>query len=125
VDERPGEPGRHGTVTAVTVEQADRVDSVTRSIDGSGYALLMTEEREFDDSDEQFQQLLAKINAYVEYIQLGQFYENYPDAAGKRLEVRLVCREEPDSTRFVRLLRTAADLFARHGAGFRVEVIPV
>ncbi len=101
------------------------MDSVTRAEDGSGYALLMTEERDFEDSDEQFQQLLAKVNAYVEYIQLGQFYENYPDAVGLPLEVRLVCREEPDSGRFVRLLRAAADLFARHGAEFRVEVIPI
>lgn len=109
----------------MTVEDPDLVDSVTRSRDTGGYALLMLEERPFDGSATQVDQLRAKINAYVEYLQLGQFAEDYPAAVGQALQVRLVCRQEPTGDRLVALLRAGGDLFARHGAQFVVEVIPI
>jgi hypothetical protein len=108
----------------VTVEDPNQVDSVAVSEDGAIYSLLMTEERLFDDSDPQFDQLLQKINAYVEYIQLGQFHEDYPQARGRRLEVRLVCRNAPEGDRYRTLLNAATALFQKHGADFAVEVIP-
>jgi hypothetical protein len=109
----------------VTVEDPDKVDSIAVSADGETYTLVMTEERRFDDSDLQFNQLLEKINSYVEYIQLGQFYEDYPQASGRRLEVRLVCLDTPGSERFRKLLNAATELFGRHGADFAIEVIPI
>jgi hypothetical protein len=108
----------------VTVEDPDRIDNISVSADGGTYRLLMTEERLFEDSDEQFSQLLEKINAYIEYLQLGQFYESHPQARGKRLRVALVCRNEPVGERFRNLLNTATALFAKHGAEFYIEVIP-
>jgi hypothetical protein len=108
----------------VTVEEADRIDSVTLSADGGSYRLLMTEVRPFEDSDEQFTQLMEKVNAYVEFIQTGQLYDRFPEARGKALDVRLICRNEPVGERFVKLLRAATALFARHGVDFAVEVIP-
>jgi hypothetical protein len=77
------------------------------------------------DSDLQFRQLLEKINGYVEYIQLGQFYEEYPQARGKRLEVRLVCLDAPRSDKFRKLLNAATALFQRHGADSAIAVIPI
>jgi hypothetical protein len=109
----------------VTIEDTNQIDSIAVSEDGTVYTLLMTEERRFDDSDLQFNQLLEKINAYVEYIQLGQFYEEYPQARGKPLEVRLVCLDAPRSDRFRRLLNAATALFQRHGADFVIEVVPI
>jgi hypothetical protein len=109
----------------VTVEDPDSVDSVTRSRDTGGYALLMVEERPFDGSSTQADQLREKINGYVEYLQFGQFAEDYPAAVGQALQVRLVCRQEPTGERLQALLQAGADLFARHGAQFVVEVIPI
>jgi hypothetical protein len=108
----------------VTVENPDSIDSVTLSADGRRYHLLMTEERLFADSDEQFLQLMEKINAYAEFIQTGQLYNHFPEARGKALAVRLVCRNEPSSERFVDLLRAGTALLARQGADFSIEVIP-
>lgn len=107
----------------MTVEDPDHVDKVAVSVDGSRYELAMTEERLFTDSDEQFAQLREKCNAYLEYIQLGQFYEDYPQARGHPLKVCLVCRNEPVGERFQKLLSTATYLFARHGAEFYIQVI--
>ena len=72
----------------MTIENPDRIDSISRALDGSSYTLLMIEDRPFEDSDERLQQLLEKINAYMFYVQAGQFHEDYPEARGKRLEVR-------------------------------------
>lgn len=108
----------------MTIEQPDRVDSITRSADGATYTLLMTEDRRLDGSDAQLNQLLEKINAYIGYIQLGQFHQHYPDAVGRGLRVRLVCRDEPTDERYRNLLKAGAQLFAKHGAEFGVEVIP-
>jgi hypothetical protein len=108
----------------VTVEDADVIDSVILSGDGETYRLLMTEVRLFENTDEQFTQLMEKINAYAEYIQTGQLYDRLPETRDKALAVRLVCRNEPVGERFVKLLRAATALFARHGVDFSIEVIP-
>lgn len=108
----------------MTVEDPDRIDSVTLSADGSTYHLLMTEDRLFEDSDEQFRQLMEKFNSYAEFLQTGQFYDQFPQAREKALAVRLVCRNEPVGERFAKLLNAGAALLARQGADFSVEVIP-
>jgi hypothetical protein len=108
----------------VTVEDTDRIDNIGVSADGGTYRLLMTEERLFEDSDEQFRQLMDKINLYVEYLQLGEFYVRHPEARGKQLKVCLVCRNEPVGERFRNLLNAATALFAKYGAYFYIEVIP-
>ncbi len=109
----------------MSVENADRVDRITAKPDGSAFTLVMVEERPFGDSEGQLRQLVDKVNAYVEYIQRGQFHEDYPQARGKELKVRLVCVDEPTSERLQEVLRAATYLFAKHGADFGVEIIPV
>lgn len=109
----------------MAIENADRVDSISRTPDGNSYTLLMVEDRPFEDSDERFHQLLEKINAYMLYVQGGQFYEDYPEARGKRLQVRLVCYDEPVGERFIALLGAATQMFGRHDVDFVVEVIPL
>jgi hypothetical protein len=108
----------------VTIEDRNTVDSISVSEDGKDYELLMTEERLFEDSDLQFEQLEDKINAYIDFIQLGQLYEQYPQARGHELKVCLVCRNEPVGERFRDLLNTAARLFDENGVEFYIEVIP-
>jgi hypothetical protein len=112
----------------VTVENPNRVDRITATPDGSAYTLLMVEERLYQDPDSdpdvQLRQLVEKINAYLEYIQGGQLYEEYPQARGHELRVRLVCRDEPAGDRLLALLGAATQMFGRHGADFAVEIIP-
>jgi len=108
----------------VTVESPDVVDSVSLSADESVCILRMIEDRPFSGSPEQNQQLVEKINAYLAFLQTGQLVEQFPQMAGKRMEVRLVCGEDPQGPPLLEILQAATALFAKHGADFVVEVIP-
>jgi len=68
-------------------------------------------------------QLIEKVNGYVAFIQTGQVYERYPEAADRSLGVRLICVDEPDEA-VRQVLAAAAGLFARHDAEFVVEIVP-
>jgi hypothetical protein len=107
----------------VTIEDPYVIDSVTEANDGSSFALLMTEERPFEQDETQVAQLLEKINTYVGYLQSGQFHVDFPRARNRPVTVVLVCWDEP-TDRYVDLIRAGAALFANHGAAFRVDIIP-
>jgi hypothetical protein len=108
----------------VTVAQANRIDSITRSSDGRAYTLLMLEPRPFDGSAEQEQQLITKANGYMAFIQSGQLYDTVPGAQGKELRVRLVCQSAPDDDRLREVLGAMTAMFAGRRVEFAVEVIP-
>ncbi|GAA2441768.1 hypothetical protein GCM10010191_67540 [Actinomadura vinacea] len=108
----------------MTVEDPDSIDQITASEDGSSYTLVMVETRSFSGSEEQNDQILDKINLYLEVIQTGQLLEQFPDMRGKEVKVRLVCMDEPDDPPLVELLTSGAGLFAKHGVDFAVEVVP-
>lgn len=108
----------------MTVQDADTIDHITLSSDGSTCNLLMIEDRPFTGSPGQNDQIMEKINTYLAFLQTGQLAQQFPDMAGKRVAVRLVCHEEPRGEALLGLLQTAGRLFAKHGADFSVEVIP-
>jgi hypothetical protein len=108
----------------VTVENPDVIDQITRSEDGSAFTLDMIESRDFSGSQEQLEQLVAKVNSYVEAIQTGRLVQQYPEMAGKQINVRLVCMDEPRDAKLVELLGVATRLFAKHHADFAVQIIP-
>jgi len=108
----------------MTIEDVTVIDEITVSPDGRTYELLMTEERRFGPGEEQYQQLAAKIDNYVTFLQQGQLQEQYPESAGAAVRVCLVCRDEPEQARLVELMNAAARLFARHGVEFYLDVIP-
>lgn len=108
----------------MTVENPDSIDQITVSDDGSSYTLVMVETRPFDGTEAQHDQIMEKINLYLEVVQTGQLLEQFPDMRGKEVKVRLVCMDEPDHPRLVELLRAGTGLFAKHGVDFAVEVVP-
>jgi hypothetical protein len=108
----------------VTVEDPTVVDQVTRSEDGTSYTLVMVEPRPLEMSEEQVQQIVTKVNRYIDIIRSGELYEKFPDARGKEVGVRLICRDEPDHPRMVELLNALAEVFLKNGIGFVVQVLP-
>jgi hypothetical protein len=108
----------------MTVRDADTIDHITLSEDESTCNLLMVEDRPFTGSSAQNEQIREKMNTYLTFVQTGQLAEQFPELAGKRMAVRLVCHEEPENESVIELLKVAAALFARHGADFSIEVVP-
>ncbi|HEY3502536.1 MAG TPA: DUF6572 domain-containing protein [Actinocatenispora sp.] len=108
----------------MTVRDSETVDSITRSADGASITLLMIEDRPFDGSRQQMEQVVAKVNTYLRFIQTGQIYRELPDTLGRALRVRLLCQRAPEDDRMLNALRMAGGMFARHSVDFGVEVIP-
>ncbi|GAA4200996.1 DUF6572 domain-containing protein [Actinocatenispora rupis] len=108
----------------MTVRDGDTVDSITRSADGTAVTLLMIEDRAFDGSRQQVEQVVAKVNTYLRFIQTGQIHRELPDTLGRELRVRLVCQQAPEDELMVTALRSAGGMFARHSVDFGVDVLP-
>ncbi|HYX85801.1 MAG TPA: DUF6572 domain-containing protein [Gaiellales bacterium] len=74
---------------------ADVVDLVSLSPDGTTYALSIIETRPWTDSDEQLYDVQAKLYAYLDYIESGHLAEDYPDAVDKKKMIILRCVGDP------------------------------
>lgn len=108
----------------MTVRDSDTVDSITRSSDGASVTLLMIEDRPFDGSRAQVEEVVAKVNTYLRFIQTGQIYRELPDTLGRELRVRLLCQQAPEDDLMRSALRMAGGMFARNSVDFGVEVVP-
>lgn len=83
----------------------------------------MTERRVWGASAEQFRQIEEKINRYLGYALGGFLAEHYPQYAGRRVQIRLDCAEQPhgDAVRFV---EAAGQAIEAQGIDFLVNVTP-
>ena len=103
----------------MTVEDADTVDLVAEDADHRQVALIMVEPRPWEGSEEQVDQLLAKLNRYVAFALEGELLEKLPEVAGKSLRVQLDCASAPPDE----LLDTLRAGLEQHNIGFTVNVI--
>jgi hypothetical protein len=108
----------------VTVEDPTTIDRVTKSDDGTRYTLVMVEQRPLEMSDEQVEQILRKVNRYLQAILSGELYQIFPDARGKKIGVRLVVMDEPNHPRMAELIEVVGGYFLKEDMEFVVEVIP-
>jgi hypothetical protein len=89
------------------VESRGVIDLVTYDPKSDEYALIMTEQREWDGSADRVLQLQDKINTYLSFALDGQMARHYPESVGKRIRLQLDCVSEPDAdvARFIDLVR--------------------
>jgi hypothetical protein len=70
------------------------VDLVAQDAEGT-VLVVMVETRPWGADPDQAPQLRAKINAYAGFILDGALARNYPETAGKRVDIQLACPEAP------------------------------
>ena len=89
------------------VENPRVIDLVTYDPKSGEYALIMTEEREWDGSPDRVLQLQEKVNNYLSFALDGQMARQYPESVGKPIRLQLDCVAEPDaaSARLIELVR--------------------
>ena len=75
----------------MTIEDPEVVDLVAEDADHQQVALIMVETRPWQGSDQQVDQLLAKLNNYVRFALDGTLLEKFPEVAGKSLRFQLDC----------------------------------
>lgn len=104
------------------VRNPNIVDLVTHDPKTNEYAVIMVEDRPWSDSPEQLDQLLAKINTYVHFVEDGELVQNFPQAKDKAVRIQLDCnslpRDEP-----AKLIAQAQQLLLQRGITFAVNVI--
>ena len=89
----------------MSVEQRMVIDTVSTTPEGR-CALTIFDHLPWED-DNHLLMLQDKINDYLGYIQSGQLFESRPDARGRELEIRVICKFYPQREIAVRFLDVA------------------
>jgi len=87
--------GKKQPPPASGIENPSVLDLVTHDPKTDEYALIMVETREWDDSDQQLEQLQAKINNYLHFALDGALAKTYPQATGKPVRIQVDCPRQP------------------------------
>ena len=103
----------------MTIEDAETVDLIAEDPGHGQVALIMVETRPWEGSEQQVDQLLAKLNNYVAFALDGELLEKVPDVAGKSLRIQLDCESAPPAD----LVETIRAGLEQHNIGFSVNVI--
>lgn len=87
------------------------VDLIAQDAERDEVVLTMIEERPWDGDPEQLQQLEAKFNAYLSYVQGGHLAQQYPQYQGLLVCFQLDCAESPrgDAERMIRAMLNFAE----------------
>lgn len=84
-------------------------------------ALIMTEPRAWDGSDERLYQLQEKLNTYLSFALDGEMAEAYPDFAGRPLRLQLDCAMPPDE-RTMGVIAMVREQIGYQGIKFEISV---
>src|SRR5262245_43880860 len=100
------------------------IDLITLDKSSDTVVIGMIERRAWGAAAEQLKQIEEKVNRYMGYVLDGFLGEQYPQYAGKSVQIRLDCAEEPhgEAVRFVAAMRDAIE---GHGLRFAMVVTPV
>jgi hypothetical protein len=102
----------------MTIEQPDVIDFILVEPEGDT-VLTISDHLPWDDEKEHLLHLQEKLNAYVRYVQSGEIYQKWPDAAGKPILIEVVVKHAvPKESLWFFEKATAAIM----GAGFKFRV---
>jgi hypothetical protein len=104
------------------VRNPNAVDLVTHDPKTGEYIVIMIEDRPWSDSPEQLDQLLAKINNYVHFIEDGGLSQRFPQAEGKPVRIQLDCNNTPTGES-AKLIAQAQQLLLQRGITFATNII--
>ena len=102
------------------IADANVVDVVGQDVSGR-FLLIMVESRAWGTEALQAMQLKEKINAYVGFIIDGSLSRQYPETAGRAVDIQLDCPATPTGE-FAVILEHAAIHLQRHGIRLLVNV---
>jgi len=107
---------------AAGVRNPDIVDLVTYSPKTDEFIVIMFEDRPWSDSPDQLDELLAKINTYVDFVQEGGLVRKFPQAEGKTVRIQLDCTSSPKGEP-AKLIEQAQQLLHQRGITFALNII--
>jgi hypothetical protein len=81
----------------LTVQNASAIDAVGVDKRTNEAVLTVIDHLEWDQLREHTALLAEKLNRYFGFIESGEVYGSYPDAAGRKLRIDVICRFEPSA----------------------------
>ena len=81
----------------MSVDQLDKVDFISTTNEGN-VELTISDHLEWDDKNEHLLILQNKINAYLNFIESGQIFEEYPSSVNKKVDIQIVMKFLPNET---------------------------
>lgn len=104
------------------VDNFSFIDFVAIDATTGDVLLVIADHLEWDDDNEHLFILQTKINAYLEGIENGGLFQEYPDARSRKIVIDIKARYEPNKPALLFLERTTQDLNAA-GYGLAFEVL--
>ena len=104
----------------MSVNQTDTIDFISTTPNGE---VVLTISDHYSWVETRHLQLLQnKINAYLQFIESGQIYEDYPNSAGQDLIIETVMKFEPNQEA-ISFLEKAKEITTKAGIGFQWQVL--
>ncbi|MBU8882043.1 hypothetical protein KSK37_02995 [Kaistella sp. DKR-2] len=79
----------------MSVEQIDKIDFISTSPNGS-VKLTISDHLIWDEENEHVLLLQDKINSYLNFVDSGQIFEEYPNSKNKNIAIGLIMKFEPN-----------------------------
>jgi hypothetical protein len=115
----------------MTVEEMDKIDRLAFNRQNGDVLLVISDHLDWDESEgEHLLALQGKLNTYLEFVESGQLYTEYPRAIGKRI-IFYVVGKFPLSDEASKLYRLAGKAirdygyfleFVRHKPGNKIPI---
>lgn len=107
-----------GTGQAMSVDQTNTIDFLTRSRVTGEVTLTISDHLEWDQPREHLLILQAKINYYLAYIESGEILKNCAQADDGRIIIQVMFRVAPPDGEATQFLTTAQAKIAAAGYHF-------
>lgn len=78
----------------MSIEQSDKIDFISTTKSGK-VQLTISDHLEWNDEEMHLLILQKKINAYLDFIQSEQIFEDYPNAKNRKLKISVSMKYEP------------------------------
>ena len=106
----------------MSINQTNIIDAI--GISHEGKVILTISDHHAWDETWHLQLLQDKINSYLQFIESGQIFEDYPNAASKELIIGIVMKYRPTSEA-ISFLEEAKEIIRVAGFGFSWKVLNV
>jgi hypothetical protein len=88
----------------MSIDQPGKIDIISTNEQGN-VVLHIADYLEWDSENEHILLLQDKINAYLQFIQSGQIFEEYPAAVNNQISIEIVFKHDPPQSSLTYLNR--------------------
>lgn len=108
----------------MSVTNLEVIDLISINLNGDA-VLTITDHLEWDTGDSHLLVLQNKINAYLEFVENGNLYQNYPNASGRKIIIEIIVKYEPPPSdkNIANFLHKTEDILRSAGYGFEFRVL--